>query len=169
MGFLLPAAIIVLLDQSTKQLFWYLGKNFDLIDGLLKITLVRNSGAVFGMFPGGRTFFIIGSIVASAVIVAVGMGTPKTRPWKRLALGLILGGAVGNLIDRLFFGEVIDFVDMGIGLHRWPVYNVADIAVTLGAIGLVFSFLRSDHQTDPASPVPAVTGNSEPPGERDGG
>ncbi len=168
MGFLLPTAIVVLLDQATKQLFWHIGKNFDIIDGLLKITLVKNTGAALGMFPGGRPFFIIASIVASIVIVVLGLRTPKTMSWRRLTLGLILGGAVGNLIDRMFFGEVIDFFDMGIGLHRWPVYNIADVAVTLGAIGLMISFLRSDNRTDPVSPVMAPKGSAEPPGGRDG-
>ena len=169
MGFLLPAAIIVLLDQATKQFFWYLGKNFDVIDGIFKITLVKNTGAAFGMFPGGRVFFVVASIIASVVIVVLGLRTPKDMFWRRLTLGLILGGAVGNLIDRMLFGEVIDFFDMGIGLHRWPVYNVADIAVTLGAIGLMISFLRSDDSPKPACPVGPPDGDTEPPGDRDEG
>jgi signal peptidase II len=168
-GFLLPAAIVVLLDQATKQLFWYLGKNFDILDGLLKITLVKNTGAAFSLFQGGRTVFVIGSMAASVMIVALGLRTPKTMAWRRLALGLVLGGAVGNLIDRLFFGEVIDFFDMGFGLHRWPVYNVADIAVTVGAIGLILSLLRSDRRTEAASTLPAGAGENETSGERDGG
>lgn len=166
MGFLLPAAIIVVLDQASKQFFWYLGKNFDIIDGLLKITLVKNAGAAFGMFPGGRAFFVVASIVASVVIVVLAMRTPKAFFWRRLTLGFILGGAVGNLIDRILFGEVIDFFDMGIGLHRWPVYNVADIAVTFGAIGLMISFLRTPN---PASAGTPPQGSTEPPGDRDGG
>jgi signal peptidase II len=168
-GFLLPAAIIVLLDQAAKQFFWYLGKNFDIIDGVFKITLVKNTGAAFGMFPGGRAFFVVASILASIVIVVLGLRTPKDMFWRRLTLGLILGGAVGNLIDRMFFGEVIDFFDMGIGMHRWPVYNVADIAVTLGAIGLMISLLRSDQHPNPASLVVPPDGSAESPGDRDGG
>jgi signal peptidase II len=168
-GFLLPAAIIVVLDQVTKQFFWYLGKNFDIIDGVLRITLVKNTGAAFGMFPGGRAFFVTASILASVVIVVLGMRTPKALFWRRMTLGLILGGAVGNLIDRMLFGEVIDFFDMGIGMHRWPVYNVADIAVTIGAIGLMVSFLRSERPAGQDSSDGAPEGITDSPGDRDGG
>ncbi len=143
MGFLLPAFIVVVLDQATKQFFWHLGRNFDLIDGVLRITLAKNTGAAFSMFQGHRFFFIIASVLASAVILLLGLITPINESKKRLAFSLILGGAVGNLIDRILAGEVIDFVDMGIGFHRWPVYNVADIAVTAGVVLLLVCMLGS--------------------------
>ncbi len=169
MGFLLPAAAIVILDQATKQLLWHLGKNFNIIDGILRVTLVKNTGAAFGLFQGGRALFVIASIVASLLIAYVGVRTPRVMRWRRFFLGLILGGAVGNLIDRLFAGEVIDFIDMGIGSHRWPVYNVADIAVTVGAVGLIFAYLRSGGRAPDSAISEESESTVESPGERNGG
>ncbi len=153
MGFLLPAAVVIILDQITKQLFWHLGKNFDVIDGILRITLIKNPGAAFGVYQGGRTFFLVASILASIIVMYVGLRTPSIKAGRRFFLGLILGGALGNLIDRILAGEVIDFIDMGIGHTRWPVYNLADLAVTIGAAGLVIIFARArgeDMETAPA-------------------
>jgi signal peptidase II len=144
MGFLLPALIVVVLDQATKQFFWHLGRNFDLIDGILRITLAKNTGAAFSIFPGKRIFFIAASSVASLIIFYLGLKVPAGETRKRVALSLILGGALGNLVDRVYPGEVIDFIDMGIGVHRWPVYNVADIAVTAGVALLFLSFFAPE-------------------------
>jgi signal peptidase II len=142
-GFLLPTVVVLILDQFTKQFFWHLGKNFDVIDGWLRITLVRNSGAAFGMFQGGRFFLVIASIIASVLILYLGQRLPEEARAKRLYLGMILGGAVGNLVDRIYPGHVIDFLDMGIGSHRWPVFNIADSAVTVGGILLIITFSMS--------------------------
>ncbi len=169
MGFLLPAVCIVFFDQATKQFFWHLGKNFDVLDGILRVTLVKNTGAAFGMFQGSRVFFIIASIIASILIAYVAARTPRTKAWRRLMLGLVLGGAFGNLIDRTLFGEVIDFIDMGIGTYRWPVYNIADLAVTVGAVGLVIDLTRSREQLEQRSPDQAGKSMDEQSNESDGG
>jgi signal peptidase II len=142
-GFLLPTFIVLALDQFSKQLFWHLGRNFDIIDGLLRITLVKNSGAAFGMLQEGRIFLIVSSIVASGFIVYLTKRLSDMERAKRVFFGLILGGALGNLIDRIYPGEVIDFIDMGIGPHRWPVYNLADTAVTVGGLLLILNLSRS--------------------------
>lgn len=148
MGFLLPAAIVIVLDQLTKQFFWHNGRNYDVIDGFVRITLVKNAGAAFGLFQGGRLFFIAASIVAVIFILYVGLRLPRSDWQRRLLLGAILGGAIGNLIDRLYAGEVIDFIDIGIGAHRWPVFNVADMGVSVGATLLLIYLLRSPrHET----------------------
>jgi signal peptidase II len=143
LGFILPAVLVIVSDQVTKQLFWHLGKNFDVLDGILKITLVKNTGAAFGLFQGGRLFFITASIVASILIAYLGFRIPREESGKRLLMGVILGGAVGNLIDRIYAGDVIDFIDMGIADYRWPVYNVADMAVTVGVVILILAYIRS--------------------------
>ncbi len=140
MGFLLPALIVVLLDQVSKQFFWILGQNFDVIDGFLKITLIRNAGAAFGMLQGGRIFLIISSVIASIFIIFLAQRIPEEERAKRVFLGMILGGALGNLIDRIYPGSVIDFINMGIGPSRWPFYNVADSAVTVGGILLIITY-----------------------------
>ena len=140
MGFLLPALIVVLLDQVSKQFFWILGQNFDVIDGFLKITLIRNAGAAFGMLQGGRIFLIISSVIASTFIIFLAQRVPEKERAKRVFLGMILGGALGNLVDRIYPGSVIDFINMGIGPYRWPYYNVADSAVTVGGILLIITY-----------------------------
>lgn len=143
MGFLLPALIVVIADQISKQFLWHLGKNFDLIDGILRITLVRNAGAAFGMLQGGRVFLIITSVIMSIAIIFLSERMSDEDSTKRVFLGMILGGALGNLVDRIYPGLVIDFIDMGIGTYRWPVYNFADAAVTIGGILLILSFSRA--------------------------
>jgi signal peptidase II len=150
-GFLLPAAVVIVLDQVTKQFFWNNGQNYDVIDGILRITLVKNAGAAFGLFQGGRVFFIAASIAAIMFILYVGLRLPKDDRFRRVLLGVILGGAFGNLIDRVYAGEVIDFIDIGVGVHRWPVFNVADMGVSVGATLLMIYLLRAPRP----HPVPA--------------
>ena len=168
MGFLIPAAIVILVDQITKQLAWRyfdVGRLTDVIPGVLRFTLVKNAGAAFGIFEGGRIFFIVASFVAAGVILYIGFRLPPTERLKRVLLGLILGGAVGNLIDRVYDGAVIDFIEMGIAGHWWPVYNVADIAVSVGAVLLLFQllFLSQHSSTEAAEPVDTTGVTSEEP------
>jgi signal peptidase II len=152
-GFLVPAAIVVVADQITKQIFWRQftpGFNVDIIPGILRITLVKNTGAAFGLFDGGRWFFITASVIAVGFILYLGFRLPRNERYRRLLLGLILGGAVGNLIDRVYDGAVIDFIEMGVAGHWWPVYNVADIAVTVGAVLLLIHLLWASKHADAA-------------------
>lgn len=160
MRFLLPAAVVVILDQVTKQIFWRIGENFDVIDGVLRITLVRNAGAAFGLFQGGRVLFIITSVVAIIFITIIGMRLERADRVRQVLLGIILGGAVGNLIDRVYAGAVIDFIDMGLGSRRWPVYNVADIAVSVGATLLLLYLVR--RPSDSAAVLSSPTGDPNP-------
>jgi signal peptidase II len=148
--------VVLILDQISKQLFWHIGQNFDVIDGIFRITLVKNSGAAFGMFQGGRIFLVISSIIASLFLIFIADRMPEEEKRKRFYLGMILGGALGNLVDRIYPGQVIDFIDMGFGTYRWPVYNLADAAVTIGGILLIISFSRSrDTETDQPQEQPA--------------
>jgi signal peptidase II len=133
----LPAALIVVLDQITKYLFWSHGRNYEIIDGFFNITLVKNAGAAFGLFQGGRAFFIAASVLAAILITYLGVKLPRVDRARRVWLGCILGGAFGNLIDRVRFGEVVDFLQIGFRGHYWPVFNVADIGVTVGAAMLI--------------------------------
>ncbi len=143
MGFILPALLVLILDQATKQFFWHLGRNFDVIDGFFRVTLVRNSGAAFGLFQDGRSFLIILSVAASMFILFLAQRMPAEQLARRVFLGMILGGALGNLVDRIYPGQVIDFIDMGIPAYRWPVYNIADSAVTIGGMLLILSVSRN--------------------------
>jgi signal peptidase II len=144
--FLFPAALVDALDPLTKQFFWRNGQNYELIPGFFNVTLLKNAGAAFGMFQGGRVFFVIASIAAIVLIIWVGWRLPRAERFRRICLSVILGGAIGNLIDRVIYGEVIDFVQIGWEGHYWPVFNVADMAVSLGAVFLVIHALRSSQE-----------------------
>jgi signal peptidase II len=167
-GLFLPAVVVVALDQLTKHLFWRNGQNYEIIPGFFNITLVKNAGAAFGMFQGARVFFVAASVLAVVLIVYLGLRLPADQRRRRLLLGLILGGAVGNLIDRVASGQVIDFLQIGIAGHYWPVFNVADMGVTIGAALLILYALRSQRSmvTVPPAAVeeipPAVADDSIP-------
>jgi len=104
---------------------------------------VKNHGSAFSLFQGGRYFFIIFSLVSIAVIVLLAR-TPRYRtPPFAVGLGLILGGALGNLVDRVAYGAVTDWIDVGFGTSRWPTFNVADMGVTLGVLLLGLFLIRS--------------------------
>ena len=117
-----------------------------MIPGLFNLTYLTNTGAAFGLLAGDhgmwRQVFFIG--VAVVALAAIGFLYRKLRPvsvWYGVALGLIAGGAIGNLIDRLRLGSVIDFLDVYVGAHHWPAFNLADSAITVGvAIFLLINF-----------------------------
>jgi signal peptidase II len=154
-GLFIPALVVILLDQATKHLFWRIGQNHEIIPGYFNITLVKNAGAAFGMFQGARVFFVTASILAVGLIIYLGMRLPATQRTRKILLGLILGGAVGNLIDRVASGEVIDFLQIGVAGHYWPVFNIADAGVTVGAALLILYALRSQRAFVPVAPTAA--------------
>jgi len=124
---------IIALDQATKYLIVNSLSAYDSIEvfPFLHIVNVRNTGAAFGSFKGlGSSFFIIVSVAA---IGCVGYLLMKLT-YNTFGLSLILGGAVGNLIDRVLYGQVVDFIDFSIGSYHWPAFNVADSALTVGII-----------------------------------
>jgi signal peptidase II len=134
---------VVVLDQATKALIMAKFSMFELqpvIPGLFNLTYLTNTGAAFGMLAGAPTiwrqvFFVGVAVVAIGVLV---FSYRQFRNQGRIfahAIGLIAGGAVGNLIDRLRFGAVVDFLDFYIGTRHWPAFNVADAAITIG-VGL---------------------------------
>ena len=133
----LSVALIVLaiiaLDQITKYLIVNSLSPYDSIEvfSFLHIVNVRNTGAAFGSFKSlGSSFFIIVAVAAIGFVVYLLM----KRTYNTFGLSLILGGAVGNLIDRVLYGQVVDFVDFSIGSYHWPAFNVADSALTVGII-----------------------------------
>lgn len=141
--FLASALLALFADLITKA--WIVsrfgpGASVGVVGDFLRITHVRNVGASFGLFPGNTQTLIAVSSLAVIVVIFLAVRS-RGRPPAMAFLGLILGGAVGNLYDRLRLGEVIDFVDVGIGTHRWPVFNVADIAVTVGVFLLLIEYL----------------------------
>lgn len=142
---------ILLLDQGTKYLVqegMELYSSIPVIGQVLKLTYIRNPGAAFGISVGNRFLFIALSILACAVMVYYFLRMPREETWGRFAVTLIFGGAIGNLIDRLLYGEVTDFIEVGVAGYYWPVFNVADMAVTIGVI-LLFIRMSSVGQTVP--------------------
>jgi signal peptidase II len=143
--------ITVILDQWTKVLaerhINYL-EVIPVIDGLFNLTLVYNKGAAFGIFsglPDGVRQLVLGTvtfIALCAIIYLLIFEYSKSRSGQ-FALSLILGGALGNAIDRVFRGKVVDFLDFYYGTYHWPAFNVADSAITCGATALIFMTIFS--------------------------
>jgi len=127
------AAVVVCADRWSKIAacaFLTHGEPVTLIGAWVQLTLVFNAGGAFGIMKGAHLFFIATSSIISSLIILSVIKYKVTRPRTLITLGLILGGALGNLIDRIAFGYVIDFIDLGV----WPVFNVADSCVTIGTI-----------------------------------
>lgn len=135
------AAAVIALDQITKALVTASIDRGDAIDviGPLRLTLTYNDGIAFGLAGGGGIFVILLSMVA---LVALGafIATAPDKPGTWLAGGLILGGALGNLTDRLRIGHVTDFIL----LPSWPAFNLADAAITVGVVLLAWTVIRHD-------------------------
>lgn len=140
----LLALIIIALDQITKIL---VVKNMDLhesipvIDHFLYITSHRNTGAAWGILAGQMWFFYIVTIIVIGVLVYYIQKMAKTHVLVGLSLGLMLGGAIGNFIDRIMRQEVVDFVDTYIFGYNFPIFNVADAALSVGVCLLIIYML----------------------------
>jgi len=155
--FALCAAIVVVLDQVTKAIAsarLFPSDPVPVFGDVVRMTLVHNTGAAFGMFPGSRLPFIVISVVAIAVVLYLYTREAYRGIPQRLLLGCILGGAIGNLVDRIRLGWVVDFIDVGIGTTRWPVFNVADSAVTVGVILLAWYLAREGRAAPDAENAP---------------
>ena len=145
------AAAVVLSDAFTKILavdrLMPSRVPRDVIGETLRLTLVFNPGAAFGLHLGPWSRWIFTALTIGALVLLWGLyrSTRTGEIWRTLALGLVCGGAVGNLVDRLKSGRgVVDFIDVGVGSVRWPTFNVADMAVSCGAILLAIVLWRED-------------------------
>ena len=147
---LVTATIVVALDQLTKATVanhMRLHESIPLIDGFAALTYVRNTGAAFGILAGRaaalRTpFFLLISAAAVVLLMWFLRGLSAERRFLIIACGAVAGGAIGNMIDRVMLGEVIDFVDLSVGAYHWPAFNVADSAITLGVLVLCLDAVR---------------------------
>ncbi len=146
------ALLVLVLDQFTKWLVaegMPLWSEIPVIPGFFKLTHIVNRGAAFGFLnrpdmDWQRWFFVGASLVALGIIGKLLAATGPGDRLLRVSLGLILGGAFGNLVDRVRLGQVVDFLDFYWGSVHFPAFNVADIGITLGAAGLAFSILRKE-------------------------
>ena len=149
-------AAIVILDQLTKFIVdrsMPLHHSISIIDGIFNLTYVRNTGAAFGIFAGSaevfrRPFLIVVSILASVFIISMMKRLAETETGLITGLSFILGGAIGNLIDRVCYGEVIDFLDVYWRNYHWPAFNIADSFITIG-VGTMLYFLYKHEGDDP--------------------
>ena len=143
---LLLAAITVGLDQFTKALVLAFLEPYQAVEWapFLSCVLVFNTGISFGLFAGETALLrwvLIGLALAVSVLLTSWLYKEK-RPRVASALGLILGGAIGNVVDRIFRHAVVDFLDLHIGGWHWPAFNLADSAITVGVVLYVFTSLR---------------------------
>ncbi len=155
------AAVVIFVDQVTKHLVrTRLALNeswspFPWLANYARLLHIHNTGAAFGMFKEAGLLFTIIAVVVSAVIFYYARQIPDGQWWMRLALGLQLGGAIGNLIDRLVFGTVTDFVSVG----TFAIFNVADASISVGVALLAVLMLlesRAAKRHQPAAPPPPV-------------
>lgn len=143
------AMVVVLVDQLTKWIVLQqmaLYQIIPIVPNFFNLTRVHNPGGAFGFMagqtPGVRVvLFIVISLLAAGFIIYLYVSTPQNYIWLLGGLSLIFGGAVGNLIDRIRFGEVIDFLDFYISDVHWPAFNIADSGISVGMTILVFHIL----------------------------
>jgi signal peptidase II len=148
----LIVAIILALDQVTKVLVSHtlvLHELVPVIESFFHLTYERNTGAAFSLFAQTpawfrQPFFLITTGVAVVALILFLRRTDGTNRWLVIAIAAILGGAVGNLIDRVLYGEVIDFLLLHWRGYYWPAFNVADSCITLGVIGLLWSSMQEN-------------------------
>lgn len=163
----------VVSDQVSKYVIdstFQLHETRSLIGNLLYLRYIRNPGIAFGFSLGHPAIMLTLTVLIIILLVYFFIKTDvfsETLP-VRIAMVLVLGGAVGNLIDRFRMGEVIDFIDMGIGMHRWPVYNFADIYVTVGMTILIvtYAFRRETGNPHQSSTYDSLNSSLSPDGQR---
>src|SRR3989338_6737799 len=143
--------VIVIIDQITK---FYIAGNFELhqsveiIRGFFNITYISNAGVAFGMFSHLKGAFIqiVFVVIYIIAITSIIILYRETHGYSHIALSLIFSGAIGNLIDRIFRGEVVDFLDFHWQNHHWPAFNVADSCITVGVGLLMITIIKNRGQ-----------------------
>ena len=146
--------IILVLDQLTKLIVdrtMTLHQSIPIIDGFFSLTYVRNTGAAFGLFAGSHEafrlpFLILVSVLALGFVVVMLKRLRDEEIGLITALSLIIGGAIGNLIDRVLYGEVIDFLDFYWSHYHWPAFNLADSCITIGVLITLYYLLKAKGQ-----------------------
>jgi signal peptidase II len=156
--FLILSAAVILLDLWTKSLVLArieLHEAVTVIPNFFQLVHVRNTGAAFGLGANASSKLVpillnVGAIAVFCVVVVYALRTAVTDRLLQTGLHLILGGAIGNLLDRFRFGYVVDFLDVYVGRSHWPAFNVADSAICIG-IALLFFDMRKKPDTEPAA------------------
>ncbi|MCS5636064.1 MAG: signal peptidase II [Myxococcota bacterium] len=145
-------ALGLIFDQVTKLSIvdrFYYGERLVVIPGVLDLTHVRNPGGAFSLFADGpfewRMTFFVGATLLAIILLLLFLVRHQEEEWLTpLALGLVMAGAVGNLIDRIAYGEVVDFIDVHLWAgYTWPTFNIADSSIVLGVLLLLFEVFRA--------------------------
>ena len=147
--FILCAAVVIALDQVTKAAItsrFFMHESYGVIDGFFNIVYVINPGAAFGFLAGAsatfRYIFFIGITVIAILLIIYYLVKNKSGSIVTvISLTFIFAGAVGNLIDRIRFGAVVDFLDVYVGTWHWPAFNVADSAISIGAALMIWEMI----------------------------
>ena len=166
--YLLVSLGVLVLDQWTK---WLVEAHLphhsahELIPGFLNLTHVRNTGVAFGLFAseGGGNGLLL-TLLGLGALAAVGIYfwfTPTRDRMLLTALALVVGGAVGNLIDRVSSGAVTDFIDVYVGTHHWPSFNIADSAISIGIVLMAIDSFRPHPRRQPQQEAPAAATAAE--------
>ncbi|MFE7061970.1 signal peptidase II [Sutcliffiella sp. NPDC057660] len=152
MIYYLIALFIIIVDQVTKYLvvqYMELGENIPIIENFLYLSSHRNQGAAWGILQGQMYFFYIITMLVVIGLIIYLQKLPNDQKWMKFALSLMLGGAVGNFIDRLLHQEVIDFINTFIFSYDFPIFNVADSALVIGVgIILVLTLLEGKKEKE---------------------
>jgi signal peptidase II len=150
---LIAAAIVIFLDQVTKEIVRRtvaINGKIEIIRGYFEISYAENTGAAFGMFQGQNRIFIIVGLAAIGFIILY-YRQFRENIWMRISLGLLMGGALGNLIDRVVFHYVTDFIRVRwwlMHLRWWPAFNIADASVFVGAAMLIVGMIKRSKSMD---------------------
>ncbi|MFT8317200.1 MAG: signal peptidase II [Sporolactobacillus sp.] len=149
MIYYLLAIVVVILDQLSK---WSIiqnmsvGESFPIIPGVFYLTSVRNTGAAWSMLEGQFLFFFIITVIVLIVTIYYMQKAGRKQPLFGLSLALIIGGTLGNFIDRLFRGEVVDFIHIYIVRYNFPVFNIADSSLFIGVVLLLIYLIRDEQK-----------------------
>lgn len=151
MGYIAVGILVFLFDIITKvaaQEHLRMMGTIPLWEKVFHLTYVENGGIAFGLFSGGRLFFIVITVLVLALLTVLFIKTPKVKRsrWLKYGMSLVYGGAVGNLLDRVAKGYVVDFLDFR--LIHFPVFNVADIAICVGVVLFAIDLLLRDGEKD---------------------
>lgn len=149
----------LVMDQLSKYLvarYLNLYQVVEVIPGFFNLTRVHNRGAIFGFLgnssqPLALILLNLGALLAFAVVAYYFIKTPPEMVLTRVSFALIISGAMGNILDRIFRGYVIDFLDFYIGRYHWPFFNLADSCITIGAILLIYNLFRSQKKCSQSS------------------
>lgn len=162
---LIIAIVIAVADQWTKaavRATFALGESRPVIDGFFNLTYVRNTGAAWGLFGGQNTYLTILSVVMLVLMVLFRRSFLSDTWEHRVALGLMIGGIVGNVLDRFRLGWVTDFFDFYVKGWHWPAFNIADAAICVGVgIYIVSAFWVAHHPLNERTEEPAAPPKSE--------